>query len=260
GTMTATSLATATAWSYGLALVFYAGLAVRMALGWRRSSRAVPLIFAVLSTAAWAAACISFATAPSVMTLLAASAADMLRYIGWFAFVLIVLTSAGGSARVDATAAIPRWAVWGMFAAPVAAFLLSDAFTLKMMLGWSGRVEVGVHLGLAVVGLALIEQLFRRAHAQARWAIKPLCFALIGMFGYDLFLYADAMLFARIDPDVWVARGVAMAIVVPLIAIATARNDGWTVEMHLSRGAVFHSTALLVSGALLLAVAAAGYI
>src|SRR5438105_3326253 len=137
GTMTATSLATVTAWSYGLALVFYAGLAVRMALGWRRSSRAVALIFAVLSTAAWAAACISFATAPSVMTLLAASAADMLRYIGWFAFVLIVLTSAGGSARVDATAAIPRWAVWGMFAAPVAAFLLSDAFTLKMMLGWS---------------------------------------------------------------------------------------------------------------------------
>src|SRR6266576_1672338 len=86
------------------------------------------------------------------------------------------------------------------------------------------------------------------------------CFALIGLFGYDLFLYADAMLFARIDPDIWVARGAASALVVPLIAIATARNNGWTVEMHLSRGAVFHSTALLVSGAFLLAVAAAGYI
>src|SRR5207248_6696865 len=54
--------------------------------------------------------------------------------------------------------------------------------------------------------------------------------------------------------------GVATAIVVPLIAIATARNDGWTIEMHLSRGAVFHSTALLVSAAFLLAVAGAGYI
>ena len=85
--MTATSLATATVWSYGLALAFYAGLAVRMALGWRRSARAVALILAVLATAAWAAACIFFATAPSVGTLLAASAADMLRYIGWFAFV-----------------------------------------------------------------------------------------------------------------------------------------------------------------------------
>ncbi|HEY2818305.1 MAG TPA: XrtA/PEP-CTERM system histidine kinase PrsK, partial [Casimicrobiaceae bacterium] len=69
-----------------------------------------------------------------------------------------------------------------------------------------------------------------------------------------------AMLFARIDADIWLARGVAMALVVPLIAIATARNDGWTIEMHLSRGAVFQSSALLVSGAFLLAVAAAGYI
>ena len=68
------------------------------------------------------------------------------------------------------------------------------------------------------------------------------------------------MLFGRHDLDIWVARGVATALVVPLIAIATARNDGWTIEMHLSRGAVFHSTALLVSGAFLLAVAAAGYI
>src|SRR5947207_12371909 len=62
------------------------------------------------------------------------------------------------------------------------------------------------------------------------------------------------------EPELWVPRGAARALVVPLIAIATARNNGWTVEMHLSRGAVFHSTALLVSGALLLAVSAAGYI
>ncbi len=47
---------------------------------------------------------------------------------------------------------------------------------------------------------------------------------------------------------------------IPFIAIATARNTGWTIEMHLSRGAVFHSTALLVSGVFLLAVAGAGYI
>ena len=124
----------------------------------------------------------------------------------------------------------------------------------------SDRIEFGIRLGIAVFGLALIEQLYRRTHAQARWGIKPLCFALVALFGFDLFLYADAMLFARVDPDIWVARGAAVALVVPLIAIATARNDGWTIEMHLSRGAVFQSTALLVSGAFLLIVAAAGYI
>src|SRR4030095_7002682 len=40
---------------------------------------------------------------------------------------------------------------------------------------------------------------------------------------------------------------------------ATARNTGWTIEMHMSRRAVFHSTAILVSGVFLLAIAAAGY-
>ena len=54
--------------------------------------------------------------------------------------------------------------------------LAGPAFTLKTMLGWSGRVEVGLRLGLAVVGLTLIEQLFRRAHAQGlsrRWRPLP---------------------------------------------------------------------------------------
>src|SRR5439155_12920796 len=251
---------TAAVWSYGFALAFYAGLAVRMALGWKRSPRAAALIFAVLATAGWAAACIFFGTAPNEKTLLATNVADMLRYAGWFGFIASVLHGAAESDHRGSGARVRRLASLGALSALIAALALSDALPLVAMLGWSSRVEFGVRLGLAVFGLALVEQLYRRAHAQARWAIKPLCFALIGLFGYDLFLYADAMLFARMDPDIWVARGVATALVVPLIAIATARNDGWTIEMHLSRGAVFHSTALLVSVAFLLAVATAGYV
>ena len=53
---------------------------------------------------------------------------------------------------------------------------------------------------------------------------------------------------------------VANALVIPFIAVATARNTGWTIDMHVSRGAVFHSTAILVSGVFLLVVAGAGYI
>ena len=95
--MPATSLATAAAWRYGFAFAFYAGLVLRMALGWRRSARAAALIFAVLATAAWAAACIAFGAAPNAKTLLATSVADMLRYAGWFGFVASVLHRAGRS-------------------------------------------------------------------------------------------------------------------------------------------------------------------
>jgi hypothetical protein len=74
-----------------------------------------------------------------------------------------------------------------------------------------------------------------------------------------VFLYSDAMLFRHLDADIWAARGVVHALVIPFVAMATARNTAWTVDLHLSRGAVFHSTALLVSGVYLLVVAGAGY-
>ena len=132
---------------------------------------------------------------------MASSVADLLRYCGWFGFVAMLLRASGPGERGETVALVPRWVSIAVLAALIAALVLSEASPLAAMLGWSGRVEFGVRLALAVFGLALVEQLYRRTHAQARWAIKPLCFALIGLFAYDLFLYADAMLFARIFVD-----------------------------------------------------------
>jgi putative PEP-CTERM system histidine kinase len=79
------------------------------------------------------------------------------------------------------------------------------------------------------------------------------------MFAYDLFLFSDALLFRQLDPDLWAARGFVHALVIPFAVLATARNTAWTIDLHLSRGVVLHSTALLASGIYLLAMAAAGY-
>ena len=258
--MTEGFFATATAWSYGVALACYVAFAVRMALGWRHSKRAGLLLCAILATSAWAGTCVWFSEAPSPATLTAADASDMLRYAAWFGFAVNLLRGAARSDSKAPGAAVPSWVVGIVTTALLVAVMLSGGLPFAAMLGFAARPGFAVRLGLAVLGLALTEQLYRRTHAQARWAIKPLCLALAGVFGYDLFLYADAMLFARIDPNIWVARGVAAALVLPFVAIATARNAGWTIEMHLSRGAVFHSTALLVSGVFLLAVSGAGYI
>jgi putative PEP-CTERM system histidine kinase len=257
-----TSFATATAWSYGLTLGLYVALMVRMALGWRKSARAALLMLAVAVTAIWAGLSILAVLALSPVTMLALDAAESLRYGIWFAFVANLLrgaTQAEASAQ-NADRPSPRWLVAIVVAALVANVVLSSGLVFRGMLGLPVRSEFGLRLALAIVGLAMMEQLYRRTHAQARWAIKPLCLALAGLFGFDLYFYADAMLFGRVDPDIWVARGVATALLIPFIAIATARNAGWTIEMHLSRDAVFHSTALLVSGGFLLVVSGAGYI
>jgi putative PEP-CTERM system histidine kinase len=89
--------------------------------------------------------------------------------------------------------------------------------------------------------------------------LKPLCVGLAGVFAFDIFYYAEAMMFGRLDASIFVARGFANALIIPFVAVATARNTGWTIDLHMSRGVVFQTTALLVSGTFLLAVAAAGY-
>ena len=256
--MTANVLATVAAWSYGLALAGYLGFALLMALRWRSSVRAALLLAATLVTAIWAAAGLAVALADRPAIWLLFGVVDVLRYGVWFMFVGNLIA---GSRSDKSAPAFPRWVAAVVVAAMLASVALLDGLPLSRSLGAQGqRTSFGLHLGLSVFGLMVVEQLFRRAHPQARWAIKPLCIALAGMFGFELFLYADAMLFAALDLDIWTARGVINALVVPLIAIAMARNPRWAVEMHVSRNVVLQSTALLVSAAFLLAVAAAGYV
>lgn len=245
------------AWSYGLALVGYLAFAVLMALRWRPSLRSALLLAATLVTALWAAAGLAFALSDRLLPWMLLGFCDVLRYGLWFLFVDDLIAGArSGEAR-----AFPRWVNAMVALALLSCVALLDDRLLARFVGADGqKISFGLHLGLVVFGLMLVEQLFRRAQPQARWAIKPLCVALAGIFGFELFLYADAMLFGALDLDIWIARGIANALVVPLLAISMARNPRWAVEMHVSRDVVVRSTALLVSAAFLLAVAAAGYV
>jgi putative PEP-CTERM system histidine kinase len=255
----ASTFATATAWSYGAALVVYLGFSIRVAIGTRTNARARLLLAALLATAIWAALCVPVVLAPSNGARLAADVADVVRYGAWYLFVFDLMRDK--SAIPVGRSTRERYAFVAVAAVLMARVLLGIGFNIDTTDPIPElRVGFVLRLILAVFGLALTEQVLRRVQPRMRWGIKPLAVALAGVFGLELLLYADAMLFGRLDPDIWVARGFANVIVLPFIAVATARNTGWTVDLHLSRRAVFHSTALLVSGAFLLAVAGAGYV
>ena len=259
--MTRSAFATFAIWSYGLAAVGYLAFAIRIALGWRRSLRAILLLGATLATVVWALGGVALGVWMSPTAMVASSAADAARYAFWFLFIGNLLQG-GRSAdgRPEPPRPLPRWVVALAAIALLAGLLLSEELPYVKMLGLPSQTAAfAVRLGLSVFGLVLVEQLMRRTHPQQRWGIKPLCVGLAAIFCFDLFLYAEAMLYARLDVDIWAARGIANALVIPLIVIATARNTGWTIDMHISREAVLHSTALLLSGAFLLLVAVAGY-
>ena len=260
--MTTSNLLTAAIWSYSLAAAAFCAFALRMMLGWRGGLRAVLLLSATVASTLWAAAELTLALWPSATTWVASNSLDTVRYTLWFAF----LYSLVGGTRANAVRAgaksvlVPWWLIVAVAVGFIASVALPDREPLRSMFGdQAGMIVYAVRVALAVVGLVLVERLFRSTAAHARWAVKPLCLGLTGVFGFDLFFFSDAMLFGRYDVDIWVARGIAHALVIPILAVAAARNPAWTIEMHLSRGAVLRSTALLASGVFLLAVAAAGY-
>ena len=111
----------------------------------------------------------------------------------------------------------------------------------------------------AVLGLALVEQVFRNTPPEQRWGIKYLCFGLGASFVFDFYLYTDALLFHRLDGAIWSARGFVSLMIVPMIGISAARNPDWNLPVLLSRRMVLHSTTLFSAGLYMLLMALAVY-
>lgn len=184
---------------------------------------------------------------------------ELLRDLAWIVFLAAVLLSSDAPGfrtriRIIVAIALTIIALAALFSRPTILLhgALSDLATLR-------KASVLCFLLIAITGLVIIEQLVRATRADARWSVKHLSLGVGAIFAYDFYLYADALLFNRVDPDVWAARGTVNAFTVPLIALAAARNRDWNLEIFVSRRVVFHSTVALGAGLYLLLVSLAGY-
>jgi putative PEP-CTERM system histidine kinase len=253
------NLPTVAAWCYGLAGTGYAAFALYLGFGWRGGPRALALTLVVGLTALWAFIDLAFALTQVNALFGIGAMADVLRIGAWYGFLLLLARSAVG----DAAAPGLRRQGWLV---PVSAALvvvgLAAHLAVMLRLGTFGdpvRLALFDGIALNVFGLVLVEQLFRNAPDDARWNMKPICLGLAGAFTFDLYLFADALLFNRVDADAWSVRGLVHVLVIPFLLLSTTRNRDWTFHIALSRRVVFHSTALVASGVYLLFMAAAGY-
>ena len=94
--------------------------------------------------------------------------------------------------------------------------------------------------------------MLRNTAPDSLWHLKPLALGLGGAFLFDLYLFAEALLFKNIDADAFVARGFVHAGVVPLIWLSTTRTRDWMTKFRLSQKAAFQSASLLFVGVYLL--------
>lgn len=123
----------------------------------------------------------------------------------------------------------------------------------------TGKVKLLGQIGLALLGLSLVEQIWRNSPSFGRSSIKYICIGVATIFAFDFFMYADALLFGHVADSFWNARGFVNALLTPLFAVNVINTRKQPVDFQLSRSAVFHAGTLIFAGGYLLFLALGGY-
>ena len=237
--------------SYGSAVAAYGLLALLLLTAWRGRVEGALMSLAALVSMIWGGFVVAYIDLGEGIGWLdsALSVSELLRVLAWLAFLLSLVLGRGRSS----------WFRSRVFLFVVLLSLVVAGSLIAPSSGSAKAVGMAGMMGLAILGLLLTEQLYRLTPLEQRYRVKYLCYATGGLFAYDFFLYSEALLYGRVDPSIWGARGLVNAFVVPLLAVAAARNPRWSVDIFISRSALFHSTAVIGSGIYLLVMAAGGY-
>ncbi len=246
-----------TYYCYLAGFLAYLALALLLVAGWRGHAVGRWLIAACGMMALWTGG-IAAQERYGVFPVAAMWTLELLHSFMWLIFLWKLLSHQAGAGGGAGSVSIYRWGQ------SIAVFLLAYIWCLPY---WQGSYpsifrpsyQLLGHVGLVIVGLVLVEQIYRNTRTDERWRIKMLCFALGTLFVYEFYLYSEAILFLRIKEDLWAARGVIAAMLSPLIAVSAVRNPDWSLDIFISRQVVFHSTALLGAGCYLLLMATVGY-
>jgi putative PEP-CTERM system histidine kinase len=246
--------------SYLTAFIAFTLLALLLLASWRKQAFATLAILATVCTAVWAGVSASFAgfSTPGVQIL---QIAELARNAAWILFLVKVLETGGEQAEPQSGRSKSSYfyAIGLTLAISIVVVvpLLADYFPVPSLI--TRDAVLATWVAFSIVGLLLIEQLFRNTSSDRRWGIKHLCLGLGTLYAYDFFLYSDTLLFKHMNIHLWNARGVVNGLAAPLIAISIARNPAWEMGIHVSRQVVFHSVTLLGAGTYLLLMATVGY-
>lgn len=246
-------------YSYLGAALGYGFFTVLLLFSWRSSLQGKLLTAVVIVSAVWAWLATRVATEETTLTGVY-QVLEVLRYIVWYIFLLKLFEPAA-----QHNAGYRKFVRWALpLSVGFGVLLLTGELISGHMMSpgqFPGLLSLRMtgHVLLAIIGLAIIEQLYRNTSARHRWSIKYLFIGAGAIFAFDLYLYADALLFRSIDQELWEARGIVNLAAVPFLAISAARNRDWSLNVFVSRDIVLNTTAIVGGGLYLLVMASAGY-
>jgi len=248
-------------YSYGLACLAYLVLGAALMVLWRNRSLSIAAIMATVLTAAWAGT-VAAATLVAYPPVVLLEMVELARNASW----LILLLSIYG-ARLRASnhpLGSRRWLPWALVGIGVVVIALlglpeiGRIFSIPQSLTQAGIY--GVWTSIALIGLLLLENIYRNSTELELWWTRYLCLGVGFLFLYDFLMYTDALIFRQVDTELWRARGFSVALSAPLVAVAAARSrDSRRSGTNLSRHIVLHTFSLLAAGIYLIVMAIVGY-
>jgi len=239
--------------SYLGSAVVFAVLAALLLTSWKGRLQGGMLLAAVVATAIWSIT-IAYQGSGLALDPRWILLAEIARNILWLLFLLKLLLQRLSSARTlvhtGVLTCLAILAIWQIISFPQPDPLeLAIPTVLNIVL-----------LFLAVYGIVLIEQLYKNAESDARWRLKFLCIGLGGLMTYDLYMYSHAFLMQSLSATIWSSRGAVCMLAAPLIMVSAARNPNWSLDVFVSRKAVFHLFAFTAAAVYLSAIGFLGYL
>jgi putative PEP-CTERM system histidine kinase len=245
---------------YAISGTLFLLFSVMLVTSWRGRIEGIYLLLASVATTCWAWTAVALQVDESHLITNAYQILEIAKNIAWFTFLFRLLSNlekASGH-KQRKLANIPILILISS-AALVAVEPLSQLVSEMGARNRFASFPLVGYLGFAITGLVLIEQLYRSTRPEMRWAVKYLYLGMGVLFVYDFFLYAEALMFNRVDATLWQARGLTSALAVPFVAIAATRNPSWSVRVFVSKQVVFHATTVVAAGIYLVTMAAVGY-
>lgn len=246
--------------SYLIAFVAFLILTLLLVFSWRGRALGGYLIAASTGTAIWSLVA-ALAPAPLLPGADAMQGMEFARDLLWCFFLFCVIRQGGDHEQPK------KWTINNVALATVLLVAVLIVYLLPIMANFLPLIEqifadvfYSIWVFISIIGMLLVEQIFRNANPSNRWSIKYICIGIGGIFAYDFFMFSEALLFKQINQNLWDARGIANALAVPLIAISVARNPRYAIDIHVSRDVVFHSVTVIAAGFYLLTMALLGYV
>jgi putative PEP-CTERM system histidine kinase len=183
---------------------------------------------------------------------------ESLRNLAWFFFLSVLISKQQFNSKYYLIK--NSWQVPFILLLTICVVILEYfselRYQIQQFTGFDFRLFA--HICFAIIGLMLVEQLYRNALHEQRWAIKFLSLGLAAIFAFDFVLYSKSLLFNILDTSLWESRGIVNALTAPLLATSIIRQSQEQIRVQVSNKVIFHTTVLLGAGVYLLLMSLAG--